>query len=118
MSEKESSAQQQSGSWFDRILSGSLLDQNSTLELLIKVIAVIVVVTWIEGHYLSWKKSADEQAKLTNLGCVVPAALMVDLIIPRPTNGSSDVAGYILKRDEFSARVLADRAELKKLCWK
>jgi len=43
---------------------------------------------------------------------------MVDLKIPKPVKGSNDIAGYILKRDEFAARILADRAELKSLCWK
>jgi len=118
MSGNENSEQQQNVSWFDRILSGSLLDQNSTLELMIKVIAAIVVVTWIEGHYLSWKKQDDERAKLTNLGCVVQAHLMTELEIPKPIKGSTDIARYILKRDEFDARLLADRSTIRSQCWK
>ena len=63
MSEKENLGQQQNvpqaiGGWVR-----FLLNRNSTLELLIKGVLLLVVVSWIESHYLSWKKQDAEQEK-------------------------------------------------------
>ena len=118
MSENEKSTQQTERNWLDRIYQGSLLDQNSTLELILKVSALLVALSWIDGRVESWMKSDAEQAKLTNIGCVVPAHLMTKLDIPKPVEGSTSVESYLLRRDEFAARLLSDRDTIREICRK
>ena len=66
------------------LFKGSLSNQNSTLESLIKWGVIGVVALFILGEAESWRKaSSDPRPSMIN-GCVVPAYLMTDRLSPEP----------------------------------
>lgn len=110
------------------LFKGSLSNQNSTLETLIKWVAISVLGLFILGEAESWRKaSSDPKPSIVN-GCVVPAYLMTDRLIPEPLPLDSmkdsptyaeqiswDI-GRIEQLESVLINMINDRRELSQRC--
>lgn len=108
-----------------QLFEGSLLDQNSTLESLIKWIAIsamVLVTLWQLKGYLNTLSAPKTSIKT---GCEVPAYLMSKRFIPEPYEMGTEptyrdmMVWYedrIEQLETTQINLINDRNELRSLC--
>ena len=124
-SEHKNYTQQMHESNRPRLLEGSLLDRNSTLESLIKWTALIVAAFFCLQEVREWRSTYDVPTPSITNGCEVPANLMNKRNLPKalpigPSPTYNDQIQWYEKRinqlEEFSIDLVLDRGTLTERC--
>ena len=126
MPEKSNSNQQMNEPLSRRILDGLLLNQNSTFDILLKILAVIVVMWFLRAEVQEWRSLyAETNGSIVN-GCVLPAHLLTDKklpALPEPQAGQLTIEqerNWLLAAldvyQTWGVDIVADRIEIVKLC--
>jgi len=108
-----------------QLVKGSCLDQNTTLEALIKwgliFAGILLTLQLVEKLTLSLNAPVPS---ITH-GCVVPASLMTNKSLPIPGTLAKDATydeatahreGIIIELQRFSGALIADRSDLARRC--